>query len=59
MISRPIVTVVVTLLLMVSAVAQTPMLSLEGKVKQPQHWSLDDLKKMQADHADVAIAKFC
>ena len=33
--------------------AQTPMLSLEGKVKQPQHWTLDDLKKMQADHADV------
>src|ERR1700751_6128423 len=53
MISRPIVTVVVTLLLIVSAVAQTPMLSLEGKVKQPQHWTLDDLKKMQADHADV------
>jgi molybdopterin-binding protein len=53
MISRPIVGIVVSLLLMVSAVAQTPMLSLEGKVKQPQHWTLDDLKKMQADHADV------
>ena len=53
MISRPIVGVVVSLLLMVSAMAQTPVLSLEGKVKQPQHWTLDDLKKMQADHADV------
>src|ERR1700676_594400 len=42
------------LLLIAPAAAQSPSLSLEGKVKQPQHWSLDDLKKMQAEHADVS-----
>ncbi|HXP02975.1 MAG TPA: molybdopterin-dependent oxidoreductase [Stellaceae bacterium] len=44
------------LLLIAPAAAQSPApaLSLEGKVKQPQHWSLDDLKKMQAEHADVS-----
>jgi len=41
MISRPIVGVVIPRAVMVSAVAQTPMLSLEGKVKQPQHWTLE------------------
>jgi hypothetical protein len=42
------------LLLIAPAAARSPSLSLEGKVKQPQHWSLDDLKKMQAEHADVS-----
>jgi hypothetical protein len=42
------------LLLIAPAAAQSPSLSLEGKVKQPQHWSLDDLKKMHAEHADVS-----
>ena len=27
---------------------------LEGKVKQPQRWTLEDLKKMPAEHADVS-----
>jgi DMSO/TMAO reductase YedYZ molybdopterin-dependent catalytic subunit len=34
--------------------AQAPSLSLEGKVKQPQHFSLADLKKLSAQHADVS-----
>jgi DMSO/TMAO reductase YedYZ molybdopterin-dependent catalytic subunit len=42
------------LLLVAPAAAQSPSLSLEGKVKQPQHWSLNDLKKMPAEHADVS-----
>ncbi|HXO01623.1 MAG TPA: molybdopterin-dependent oxidoreductase [Stellaceae bacterium] len=32
---------------------QRPTLALEGKVKQPRHWTLDDLKKLPAQHADV------
>ena len=36
------------------AVAQSPELALEGKVRQPQHWSLEDLKKMPAEYADVS-----
>jgi DMSO/TMAO reductase YedYZ molybdopterin-dependent catalytic subunit len=46
---------VVALLLIVPAAAQTPTLSLEGKVRQPQHWTLDDLKKMPAEHVDVTF----
>jgi hypothetical protein len=42
--SRVSVAVVVTLLLLAPA-AQAQELSLEGKVK-PQHWTLDDLKKL-------------
>jgi DMSO/TMAO reductase YedYZ molybdopterin-dependent catalytic subunit len=37
-----------------SAAAQAPVLSLDGKVKQPQHWTLDDLRKMPAQHVDVS-----
>jgi len=36
------------------AAAQSPELALEGKVRQPQHWTLEDLKKMPAEHADVS-----
>jgi hypothetical protein len=36
------------------AVAQSPELVLEGKVRQPQRWTLEDLKKMPAEHADVS-----
>src|SRR6516162_3355604 len=36
------------------AVAQSPGLVLEGKVRQPQRWTLEDLKKMPAEHADVS-----
>jgi hypothetical protein len=50
--SRASVAVVVALLLTLAAQAQT--LSLEGKVKQPQHWTLDDLKKLPAEHVDVS-----
>jgi len=34
--------------------AQSPTLVLEGKLKQPQRWVLDDLKKMPAEHATVS-----
>ena len=36
------------------AAAQSPALVLEGKVRQPQRWTLEDLKKMPAEHADVS-----
>ena len=36
------------------ATAQSPTLVLEGKVRQPQRWTLEDLKKMPAEHADVS-----
>jgi DMSO/TMAO reductase YedYZ molybdopterin-dependent catalytic subunit len=54
MLSRVAAAILVALLLIAPAMAQSPVLSLEGKVKQPQHWSLDDLKKMPAEHADVS-----
>jgi DMSO/TMAO reductase YedYZ molybdopterin-dependent catalytic subunit len=38
---------------MVPAAAQSPLLSLEGKVKTSRHFTLDDLKKMPAEHADA------
>jgi hypothetical protein len=34
--------------------AQSPALVLEGKLKQPQRWVLDDLRKMPAEHATVS-----
>ena len=37
-----------------TAAAQAPVLSLDGKVKHPQHWTLDDLRKMPAQHVDVS-----
>lgn len=37
-----------------SAVAQSPTLTLDGKVKQLQQWTLDDLRKMPAEHVDVS-----
>jgi hypothetical protein len=41
-------------LLIGSALAQSPALTLEGKVKQPQHWIADDLAKMPAEHVEVS-----
>jgi hypothetical protein len=56
--SRVAAAILAGVLLIAPATAQSPasapVLSLDGKVKQPQHWSLDDLKKMQAQHADVS-----
>ena len=52
-IARFAAAIVVAALLAGTAAAQSPVLALEGKVKQPQHWTLDDLKKMPARHADV------
>ena len=51
--SRVSVGVIVTLLLLTPA-GQAQVLSLEGKVTQPQHWTLDDLKKLPAEHVDVS-----
>ena len=53
---------VVAFLLIAPAAAQSPtpsssaapVLTLAGKVRQPQHWTLDDLRKMPAQHADVS-----
>ena len=42
------------LLLIGSAVAQSPTLTLEGKVKQVQRWTLADLGKMPAEHIEVS-----
>ncbi len=52
-IARFAAAIVVAALLAGTAAAQSPVLALEGKVKQPQHWTLDDLRKMPARHADV------
>jgi hypothetical protein len=54
MFGRAGATIVALLLVAGSAAAQSPMLLLEGKVKQPQRWTLDDLKKMPAEHAKVS-----
>jgi hypothetical protein len=54
MFSRTIGVIVVALLLGGQAAAQSPVLSLEGKIKAPQHWTLDDLRKMPAEHAEVS-----
>jgi DMSO/TMAO reductase YedYZ molybdopterin-dependent catalytic subunit len=57
-VSRFAAALVAALLLIGPAAAQSPpqaaSLSLDGKVRQPQHWSLDDLRKMPAEHADVS-----
>jgi DMSO/TMAO reductase YedYZ molybdopterin-dependent catalytic subunit len=38
-----------------AASAQTPpVLTLDGKVKHPQHWTMDDLRKLPAQHVDVS-----
>jgi hypothetical protein len=47
--------IVFALLLAGPAAAQSPTLSLEGKVKAPQHWTLDDLRRMPAEHAEVSF----
>jgi DMSO/TMAO reductase YedYZ molybdopterin-dependent catalytic subunit len=37
------------------AAAQTPpVLTLDGKVKHPQHWTMDDLRKLPPQHVDVS-----
>jgi DMSO/TMAO reductase YedYZ molybdopterin-dependent catalytic subunit len=53
--SRLAAALVAGFLLAGPAAAQSPTLTLDGKVKQPQHWTLDDLKKMPAQHADVTF----
>jgi hypothetical protein len=37
-----------------SAVAQSSTLTLDGRVKQLQRWTLDDLRKKPAEHVDVS-----
>ncbi len=59
---RAAAALVAALLLVAPAAAQStapaaspgPVLTLDGKVKQAQHWTIDDLKKMPAQHADVS-----
>ena len=40
-------------LLIGSAAAQAPSLTLDGKVKQARHWTLGDPRNMPAQHAEV------
>jgi hypothetical protein len=54
MLKRPAASAVALILLMGPVAAQSPVLLLEGKVKQPQRWMLDDLKKMPTEHATVS-----
>jgi hypothetical protein len=58
LVTRMAAAIAVAALLIVPAAAQSsapgPVLSLEGKIKQPQHWALDDLKKMQAQKVQVS-----
>ncbi|MBV9859648.1 MAG: hypothetical protein JO038_06065 [Alphaproteobacteria bacterium] len=51
---RAAASVVAAMLLVATAAAQTPVLSLQGKVKVPHHWTIDELRKMPAEHADVS-----
>jgi DMSO/TMAO reductase YedYZ molybdopterin-dependent catalytic subunit len=51
--ARVAATLLAVFVLVGAAAAQTPSLTLDGKVKRPQHWTLDDLHKMPARHADV------
>lgn len=46
---------VFVLLLAGAAAVQSPTVGLEGKVKTPRQFSLDDLKKLPAQHADVTF----
>jgi hypothetical protein len=54
MLERAAASAVALFLLMGPVGAQSPVLLFEGKVKQPQRWILDDLKKMPAEHATVS-----
>src|SRR5258708_17554005 len=54
MLPRAAAAILAGMLLIAPAAGQSPSLSLEGKIKLPQHWVLDDLKKMQAEHVDVS-----
>ena len=52
--ARAVGLAVAAFLLIGSAVAQSPTLTLEGKVKQVQRWTLADLGKMPAEHVEVS-----
>jgi DMSO/TMAO reductase YedYZ molybdopterin-dependent catalytic subunit len=53
MLFRAAAAVVVAVMLAGAAAAQSPTFALDGKVKTPKHFSLDDLKKLPAQHEDV------
>jgi len=54
MLSRLGAALVALSLLAGPAAAQSPALVLEGKVRQPQRWTIEDLKRMPSEHADVS-----
>jgi len=54
MLSRLGAALVALSLIVGPAVAQSPELVLQGKVRQPQRLTFEDLKKMPAEHADVS-----
>jgi DMSO/TMAO reductase YedYZ molybdopterin-dependent catalytic subunit len=47
--------IVAALLLVTPAAAQNATVSLEGKVKQPKQFTVEALKKMPAEHAEVSF----
>ena len=53
MFRRAALAVVAAFLLAGPAAAQSPVLSLAGKVRQPQHWTFD-LKRTPFERADVS-----
>jgi DMSO/TMAO reductase YedYZ molybdopterin-dependent catalytic subunit len=52
-VSRVAAGLLAALLVIAPAIADPATLTLDGKVNQPQHWTLDDLRKMPADHVDA------
>ncbi|HWB52355.1 MAG TPA: molybdopterin-dependent oxidoreductase [Stellaceae bacterium] len=53
-IARAAGAILVALLLAGPAAAQTPTLTLDGKVKQAQHWTLADLRKLPTEQVEVS-----
>jgi DMSO/TMAO reductase YedYZ molybdopterin-dependent catalytic subunit len=51
----PRIAAAIVVALLVAAPAAAQSLSLDGKVKQPRSFTLDDLKKMPAQSADVSF----
>jgi hypothetical protein len=54
MLARVAAAVATAVWLAAAAAAQAPSLTLDGKVKQPQHFTLDSLKKLPAQHVEVS-----
>jgi hypothetical protein len=53
LVSRLGAALVAALLLAATAAADPAALTLDGKVKTPQHWTLDDLRKLGSAHVEA------